>query len=156
MSIKIKLNPVDDGITHINIYSKSSTWIGRELSNFAYSPINTEDGAFQSIEGYWYFLLTGDERLRKLFGYDAKKYGQSLNFLSNISENDDVFITKIKKALTIKLESNQRLKKELLNCKLKLEHYYYFGDIKNKPKVIDAGYKWIIDFFEQYREQNLK
>ena len=40
-----------DGVHHINVYSKSKTEIGRWLSNFSYSPIQTKDGDFESIEG---------------------------------------------------------------------------------------------------------
>ena len=44
-----------DGMTHINVYSKGKTEIGRWLSNFAYSPIDLgNEGYFSSIEGYWY------------------------------------------------------------------------------------------------------
>lgn len=46
-----------DGIDHINIYSKGRTALGRFLSNFAQAEIETEDGEFASIEGYWYWLL---------------------------------------------------------------------------------------------------
>ena len=37
--------PKDDGITHINIYSQGKTQLGRFLSNFEPSPIETEDGS---------------------------------------------------------------------------------------------------------------
>ena len=48
--------PTEDGITHINIYSKGQTELGKMLSNFAKFPIQTVDGNFMSVEGYWYFL----------------------------------------------------------------------------------------------------
>lgn len=38
------INPEEDGITHINIYSKGKTDLGRMLSNFAKFPIETVDG----------------------------------------------------------------------------------------------------------------
>ena len=46
--------PAEDGITHVNVYSRGLTTLGRWLSNFAHCPIETEDGPFASIEGYWY------------------------------------------------------------------------------------------------------
>lgn len=46
-----------DGVDHINIYSKGKTSLGRFLSNFAQADIETEDGNFASIEGYWYWLI---------------------------------------------------------------------------------------------------
>jgi len=46
-----------DGVTHVNIYSKAKTELGRWLSNFAYAPIRiTGHGRFASIEAYWYWL----------------------------------------------------------------------------------------------------
>ena len=50
------LTPQNDGITHINVYSKGKTTLGRWLTNFAHTPIDTIDGHFESIEGYWYWL----------------------------------------------------------------------------------------------------
>jgi len=47
-----------DGIDHINLYSRGHTELGQYLSNFAYTPIQTEDGRFNSIEAYWYWLNT--------------------------------------------------------------------------------------------------
>ncbi len=69
----------EDGITHINIYSKGKTELGRLMSNFALSPFSVpQHGEFKSIEGYWYWLSTGDESLRDLYGYEAKKAGRKL------------------------------------------------------------------------------
>ncbi len=45
-----------DGVDHINIYSKGKTSLGRFLSNFVQADIETEDGDFASVEGYWYWL----------------------------------------------------------------------------------------------------
>ena len=46
------INPQNDGVDHINIYSKGLTELGRFLSNFEHILITTEDGDFNSIEGY--------------------------------------------------------------------------------------------------------
>jgi len=68
----MKFSRNDDGLSHINIYSKGMTELGRLLSNFANTPVNTpQDGKFTSIEGYWYWLLgKNDNRevLRTLHG----------------------------------------------------------------------------------------
>lgn len=34
----VMFNPLEDGITHINAYSKSKQEVGRAISNFAYAP----------------------------------------------------------------------------------------------------------------------
>lgn len=31
----MQYSPIDDGVTHINVYSKGRTKLGRDLSNFA-------------------------------------------------------------------------------------------------------------------------
>ena len=50
------LDPKLDGITHINMYSKSATAFGRVLSNWAPCRLNLPEGQFRSVEGYWYYL----------------------------------------------------------------------------------------------------
>src|SRR5882724_14111 len=76
------IDPKNDGIDHINIYSKGATELGRALSNFAHSPVKLKDGNFASLEGYWYWLLSNKdakaEILRKLYGWEAKKAGREL------------------------------------------------------------------------------
>lgn len=53
-------NPDEDGVTHINIYSKGKTELGRWLTNFSYSPFNhPEYGKFLSMEGFWCWVSTG-------------------------------------------------------------------------------------------------
>lgn len=34
------INPLEDGITHINVYSKGATELGRLLTNFAHTPLH--------------------------------------------------------------------------------------------------------------------
>ena len=51
------MNLADDGVTHINVYSKGTTALGRALSNFAHIPFMVvPNGRFESIEAYWYWL----------------------------------------------------------------------------------------------------
>ena len=51
------MNLEDDGITHINVYSKGATALGRALSNFARIPVMVvPNGRFESVEAYWYWL----------------------------------------------------------------------------------------------------
>ncbi len=136
-----------DGITHINIYSKGETNLGMWLSNFAYTPIYIpEDGNFASIEGYWYWLRTKDERLRNLSGFEAKNIGKSL-VVDLESEITDDFIEKIKKAIDIKIKSNKSMMNDFRDSDLPFCHYYvYDGNRK------DAGYNWIAEHFEDRRK----
>ncbi len=131
-----------DGVDHINVYSKGETALGRWLSNFARSPILIPvDGLFQSVEGYWYWLRTGDERLRKLWGFEAKRVGRESQ-----EREPAGFQDKIRKAIQIKLESNPEMLEVFRESTLPLEHYYVFSGVKK-----DAGYKWILEHLEELR-----
>lgn len=138
-------NPNEDGLTHINVYSKGKTDIGKWLSNFSYSPIETVDGSFNSIEGYWYWLSCKDDSLRKLHGWKAKSVGRSLGGEDWVFDDD--FRLKIKKALQIKLESYPKKYKELKQTTLPLVHYYnFYGRI-----IVPNGCEWIIQYLEVLR-----
>lgn len=135
-----------DGVTHINIYSQAETELGIWLSNFTYSPITIpNDGEFNSIEGYWYWLFSKDDRLRSLVGFAAKSLGRSLvvGYEKNVDED---FKDKIRLAIDIKLKSNKEKMKEFYESSLPFCHYYSY-DGKKK----DARYEWIIEHIEDRR-----
>lgn len=141
----MKLDPSKDGINHINIYTKGATELGRFLSNFSDCNIITEDGPFRTVEGYWYWLSSKDDRLRTLNGWDAKKLGRSI--LAQDWLKDGVFKDKIKKAIFIKIVSNPDMLHQFVVANMPFTHYYVYGS-----RVIDvpeAG--WIIDFIEWLR-----
>jgi hypothetical protein len=140
------LDAREDGITHINVYSKGNTALGRFLSNFAHSPITTEDGPFESIEGYWYWLATRNKSLRNLYGFAAKKLGKECPKVIHLEEAE--FKRRIIQAINIKVRNNPAMYQELLACKLPLAHYYVFGGA-----VKDAGYKWILDAIDDIRRE---
>jgi hypothetical protein len=143
-----KYNPQEDGITHINIYSKGKTELGRWLSNFAYAPIETEDGPFNSIEGYWYWLSCGYDILRRLSGYRAKITGR--NFGGKDWVFTESFRTKIKKAIEIKLKTYSEKLVELKQTDLPLAHYYVYDNNVIIPKNCD----WIICHIDSLRKKN--
>lgn len=141
----MNLNPAQDGIDHINIYTKGATELGRFLSNFAHCPIVTEDGPFRTIEGLWYWLIVKDDRLRTTNGFESKKLGRQ-NSKQDWLE-DDESKEKIKRAISIKIESQPRMLKELIKSTLPLTHYYCYGD-----KVINVpAASWIIEHIESVR-----
>lgn len=136
-------NPENDGIDHINVYSQANTELGRFLSNFAHYPQNTPDGEFESLEGYWYWLKTYDDRLRHLHGVDAKRLGRSLPAVSQVDKS------KFKKALKIKVFDNKEflLNSSLWNnIEIPLTHYYVYNGNRK-----EAGGQWIIEYLEQLR-----
>ena len=136
--------PENDGITHINVYSRAKTDLGKFLSNFAHTPVETPDGKFQSLEGYWYWLKTYDDNLRYLYGVESKMYGEALPIA-----NSKIDKKKFKKALLKKLYDH----KEWLNeqplwsdLTLPLTHYYVYNGMPSP-----AGGEWILDIIEQTR-----
>lgn len=151
-----------DGVDHINIYSKGKTSLDRFLSNFAQADLETEDGNFASIEGYWYWLvcsgsatvnLTDLELLRKVFGSDAKVLGKTLRERYALTEkqldNDLEFKRKLKSAIKFKIDNHPQYKAELKASTLPFEHYYvFYGKIK-EPE----SHRWVIDYLEELRKE---
>jgi len=136
-----------DGTDHINIYSKGQTELGRFLSNFSHSPIMTEDGLFQSVEGYWYWIGLRHEGLRHLSGFQAKQFGKELRVHTTpfiLSEED--FKLKIEKACRIKIQGNPVMLSLFTKTSLPFKHYYVMNG-----RVVDAGYEWILEMWNRIR-----
>lgn len=150
----IKLHPPDytpsaDGRSHINVYTKGKTWLGKALTNLApIGFVHPTDGKFACVEGYWYYLSTGrkHEELRELDGFAAKsKYRKAER-----TKLPD-FEEQIKIAITCKIEQNERLKDVFTESTLPFSHYYFYGSEDN-PKVIKPeGLDWIMQHLEDLR-----
>jgi hypothetical protein len=152
--------PDSDGIDHINIYSKGRTKLGRWLSNFTKQPIETRDGHFDSIEGYWYWLLTDyedhfveaeeREKLRLLSGWKAKEAGRKL--LEKCGRSKEFpfeweaseFRAKIIDAFILKLKEDIYMASALAYNTKPLTHYYVYGE----KVVTPGGCGWMIDAWE--------
>ena len=141
-------NPEMDGITHINIYSKGKTTLGQWLSNFAQLGFtHPEDGFFQSVEGYWYWLSCKKDSLRDVYGWVAKAMGRELGGKDWLE--DEEFKNKIKQALKCKIDQNVDLQSLFKESNLPFTHYYvYGGKVVNVPKA-----KWIIEYLEELRKE---
>jgi len=138
-------NPHEDGITHINVYSKGATDLGRWLTNFAFSPFtHPVHGSFDSLEGYWYWLTSGMQydKLRKLHGYQAKSQGKIYPRIENHN-----FIPQFKSGIRAKLIANPDRLCQIIDNPLPLAHYYVYGDC-----VKHAGYEWITDYYTEIRQ----
>ncbi len=138
------INPEEDGITHINIYSKAKTKLGKFLSNFHECDLVLPEGNFKSIEGYWYYIQTKPydkrELLKNMSGFEAKTQGRLIregNFLF-----DKEFERKIKKAFSIKINTYPEYEKLMKDNKLPYKHYYVYGE-----KIYDKTneFKWMLD-----------
>jgi len=138
--------PERDGVDHINVYSKGATELGRLLTNFAHTPFeHPTRGKFESMEGYWYYVSTGDkhEELRTLVGSQAKAFGKTLE---KVDINPDYFEVLIRTGIRAKLIYHPKILEMLLDNELPLAHYYVFGS-----QVKQAGYGWILDYYMEIR-----
>lgn len=150
------IKDTDDGITHINIYSKGKTDLGKMLSNFYNFPIHTDDGDFLSVEGYWYWLSIDDsvrekEELRCLYGFNAKSRGKEILKETNDGKSsrfEPDFENKILKAIWYKFRRNANLLTPEYR-RLPIVHYYCYGG-----KVVDvtSKYQWLIDGITKMRD----
>ena len=145
--------PEDDGKNHINIYSHGKTELGRLLSHFAHTPfVHPFFGPFNSMEGFWYYLkaATKDEKLRQLYGSEAKFYGKRLPSVR--VKNFNILIVD---ANYHKVNQNPRLGNLLVQSTLPFDHYYVDNRINIGQKVKLSGFEWLIEGFEVIRE-NIK
>lgn len=170
MSRLDNISPHKDGIDHINIYSKGKTEVGKKLSNFAYSPFtHKRHGSFKSVEGLWYYLITGSkhEELRELYGFKAKKVGRekvnSENWDNLVDANNPVFKEDIKEGIRQKLRENKELLKMLCATRGKpLYHYYSYESKKKFDKdglpeytIREAGHEWVVGEISRLRDISL-
>lgn len=139
------INPEDDGITHINVYSQARTPLGKMLSNWYFQQVRLDEGPFNSVEGYWFWLTLPEsaparENLRKLYGYDAKKIGKNLQKIYGRVSVDN-FENKILRAIWEKVKMNERYFIKEYD-ELPFVHYYNF-----KGNIIDVTekYDWMLD-----------
>lgn len=155
---RIVFNPEDDGLTHINVYSKGKTILGRSLSNLAWAMFEHQtDGFFASVEAYWYWLSLGSchDELRALYGYKAKKAGRAIREemeKSGCLPTVENFNAKIKKAILLKIEQNPEILDELKASTLPLTHYYVWGDAPNVKVTYPKKFAWIHEYISDIRD----
>lgn len=146
-------NPANECVDHLNVYSKSKSRLGRLLTNFAKADINTPDGRFASVEGYWYWMSIPStnphrDELRSLFGWQAKKRGRELRI--ECGDNlrfDPKFEEKIRLAVRDKLVHADKCILNLPESSLPLAHYY----VTKNGRVIDMNYKfgWLTQIWQE-------
>lgn len=156
---KEDLDPLLEGITHINVYTKSKFSLGKGLSNLANIGFDIDEQHFQSLEGFWYWNITGKryDFFKNMTGFEAKKKGLVLcEEGSAITNSDDpAFQEEIKRAIRAKIKQNPELLTELIKSTLPLKHYYYHQGTKNilAFKITDKSkYQWQLDEMERIRE----
>jgi len=148
--------PLTDGVTHINIYTKGKTKLGRDLTNLSRHGFEMKSyGSFECVEGFWYYYLTGckHEEFRKYNGFTAKTEGQKLREdridKDGLAEPDKEVI---REAIRCKLRQNLDILEELIESELPLTHYYYYGEESNCKIVRLHQYDWIVQEIERIRK----
>lgn len=149
------VSPATDGIDHINVYSKGATLLGRMLTNLYdrefYVP---EYGHFKSMEGFWYYYLTGckHEKFKGYQGFQAKRFGKPLRD-ERIDKNGltDEHKEVILGAIRCKLRQNRDITTELWKSDLPFAHYYYYGQPDNAKVIELPQYDWMLDEYERLR-----
>jgi len=136
---QMELLPLDDGITHINIYSRGHTELGRLLTNP--SPIGFEHpafGHFNTAEGLHFFLKTGmlDYEYAQLSGFEARKKGKADH--KNYIQNPD-FDRLMRIGWICKITQNPKLYELVITNTLPLVHYYYYGKPDNCKVIPDRS-----------------
>lgn len=150
----MKYNPEEDGITHINIYSKGKTSLGRKLSNWypgTYKYLKISLGNFHTIEGLIFFLGCFDNRLRETTGYESKKLGEELDRKIRLPE--EIFKNYIIEAMKEKINQSEKtfgeLYENLKYSELPLVHYYNYGG----KVIISDKWQWQIEEWEKIRKE---
>lgn len=135
--------PENDGIDHINVYSKGKTKLGKMLSNFAWTPfVLDEIGPFCTVEGWWYYTLTGDERFRTTSGWESKELGKKLPVNGHIPTEEE-----LADVYEAKLQAHPQIKKMLNECSLPLAHYYVYSGKVVEPKE----WQWTAQLWNTFR-----
>lgn len=142
--------PINDGVDHINIFSRSKTEIGKILSNFAHTPFeHPRYGKFASIEGFWYYLKTGcmyHSELSGLYGSRAKAVGRKFEAVGHPG-----FEFELELALWCKVMQNPSIKDMVKASTLPFTHYYYYGTADN-PAIRRVKNELLQNVYEKIRK----
>lgn len=154
MSETIQYDPAQDGISHVNVYTKAATPLGRAMSNMTDSHIDhPRYGHFRCLEGLWYFLKTGKKHdiFRVMNGWDCKRKGKELD-----SVWDQNFQREFKVGIICKILTSDTLQQQLKLSSAPFVHYYFYGREPGKQKlVVPKGHEWQMEFWDSMR-QHLK
>jgi hypothetical protein len=139
--------PLEDGTTHINIYTRGQTTLGRWLSNLANVKVTINNVTFRSLENYWFWLQANEEAKPFLVScppFDAKNYFK--HHPEHRIPQDPSFEENIKQAMKHKLHQHPDMAKVFAASTLPFAHYYQYGG-----KPVPAGYDWIVEHWEETR-----
>jgi len=145
---KYRFLPENDGIDHINVYSRGKTLAGRMLTNFAATPFTMHGRRFASAEGFYQSMLFNDQATRlqiaSTTGREAKRWGKK----AHVTPGDMVllwdgrqapyaseeFYAEAMRGVRCKFEQNPEIAELLVATgDLPLEHYYVIWGKQVQP-----------------------
>lgn len=144
-----------DGISHINIYSRGKTKLGKQLTNMYHFKFIYDNVEFISVEQAWHFykFCKYPELANKILKLDSSF--KCLDFAKANKQNDIdtqsvMFKELMKDVIRTRLECDEPLMNLLRNSWLPFEHYYAYSS-----KIHDQRhkYEWLINIFEDFRTE---
>lgn len=145
-----EIDPNDDGVTHINMYTGARTQLGRMMTNLADIPIDhPEYGRFACLEGFYHWLATGMQYngYRFLNGFAAKRFANQ-----HVKVNVHNFQSEIAYAFKLKVDQTPELKQAIVDSNLPFMHYYVHRSAMHAPKVVlQPHHEWQCEVWEDIR-----
>lgn len=140
----------EDGVSHINVYSRGATELGKQLSHFWKKPfVHPFYGKFNSMEGFWHYIKAEapDDQLRTLHGPEAKFYGAALPRGRLYDSFYDVII----EANFHKIVQNAELAQMVVDSTLPFDHYFLLPP--GPVFVRKPGFEWLVEGLEKIRQE---
>lgn len=151
------LNPHNDGVKFINIYSKGKTSLGRKLTNMQMHEFMFDNIKFNSVEQAWHFYkFAGQPELAKQIlaipnSFDCLKFARA-NRTEDTTAKALSFGFKLlmEDVIRTRIETDEDLTNMLRNSWLPFEHYYaYSGTVHDQRDK----YEWLLQIFEKIRTE---
>lgn len=142
---------LSDGISHINMYSKAKTELGKMLSHFSQLGfVHPDYGTFGSLESYWYWCSTGKkyDQLKELHGFNAKSIGRGFPKVQYEGFQKDIEV-----GIELRFLQNTHFLELFKNSTLPLKHYYLYGIGPDVKAVFPKESSWLEGYYEKLRKK---
>lgn len=158
LALNVCYKPHEEGLTHINSYSKSNLEVGRLLSNFAEIELDSRYGKFSNIEAYWAYLVTGSTGIDEYTSpLQARIIMATETSDQEMQCSSEEFPILIRDAIRHKLNANKEflLNDEYFNnIQLPITHYWVYNG-----KVVDLSKRKsttiLLDSIDEWRNEKL-
>ena len=146
------MNPLEDGTKHLNVTYQAKTQLGRMLSPpYKASFELSGEGKFQSVGGYWCWLIRDKNRFRSMSGEDVLAQKKLPDVKKKVSAQS--FQEKILRATWHKIRQNQSIFWRFEQNILPFRRYYVAEGYTYRP----SDEEWFCDGLEvmsDYIDQN--